>query len=253
MKFPSSRHPRGPFPHPLPAARGAVDFEKDVKPILETNCVRCHNAKGTDYEEGKTDVDLSSKQAAFDVVSTIVPGRPEKSKLYTTVTLPDDAKKVMPPRNKVTNALARLSAAQTETLKQWILDGAAWPDGSKLVARKAETAAAAADGEPALVSDIYQRISGTKPALNEKEMLPYATTIPGSDVSYDMVPIPVANSRWAPPRPSPAASPTKARSTTSRSPPSGWAKPPSPGTNSSSSCTPMKRKRPAPPKTSIPR
>ena len=24
----------------------AVDFEKDVKPILETNCVRCHNPTG---------------------------------------------------------------------------------------------------------------------------------------------------------------------------------------------------------------
>src|SRR5437588_2882583 len=85
----------------------AVDFEKDVKPILETNCVRCHNPKGTDFEEGKTDVDLSSKQSAFDVASTIVPGKPEKSKLFTTTTLADDAKKLMPPRNKATNALQR--------------------------------------------------------------------------------------------------------------------------------------------------
>src|SRR4051812_45337904 len=89
----------------LPAARAGVDFDKDIRPILETNCVRCHNPKGTDFEEGKTDVDLTSKKAAFDVVSTIVPGKPDKSKLYTTTIAADDAKKVMPPRNKATNAL----------------------------------------------------------------------------------------------------------------------------------------------------
>src|SRR3954468_23461995 len=92
----------------LPRANGAVDFDKDIRPILETNCVRCHNPKGTDVVEGKTDVDFSSKQAAFDVASTIVPGKPEKSKIFTTTTLPDDAKKVMPPKNKVTGALVRL-------------------------------------------------------------------------------------------------------------------------------------------------
>ena len=31
-------------------ARAAVDFVKDVQPILETNCVRCHNPKATDVE-----------------------------------------------------------------------------------------------------------------------------------------------------------------------------------------------------------
>ena len=41
----------------LPAF-GAVDFEKDVQPILEFNCVRCHNPKGTEFEKGDTDLDL---------------------------------------------------------------------------------------------------------------------------------------------------------------------------------------------------
>ena len=33
-------------------ALGAVDFVKEVKPILEQNCVRCHNPKGTEFEAG---------------------------------------------------------------------------------------------------------------------------------------------------------------------------------------------------------
>src|SRR4051794_1603000 len=169
----------------------AVDFEKDIRPILETNCVKCHNPKGTDVEEGRTDVDLQTKQQAFEVVSTIVPGKPEKSKMYTTTTLPDDAKKLMPPKNKVTGALARLPKEQTETLKQWILEGANWPDEAKpLVARKAASDAGAEGGEQALVQEIAQRIITSPQTLTEKEMQAYSTIIPGSEVKYDMLPIP---------------------------------------------------------------
>src|SRR3954462_1507656 len=107
----------------LPSARATVDFEKDVRPILETNCVRCHNPKGTDFEEGKTDVDLSTKATAFEVVSTIVPGKPDKSKLYTTTIAADDAKKLMPPRNKVTGAMDRLAQAQAEGLQAVVAGG----------------------------------------------------------------------------------------------------------------------------------
>src|SRR3954463_12143913 len=136
----------------LPSARAAVDFDKEIRPILETNCVRCHNPKGTDFEEGRTDVDLSTKTSAFEVVSTIVPGKPEKSKLYTTTTLPDEAKKVMPPRNKVTNALDRLSKAETDLIKKWIEEGAAWPDkAAALVARKKDVGAGSAGAESEIV------------------------------------------------------------------------------------------------------
>src|SRR3954465_993992 len=133
----------------------AVDFEKDIRPILETNCVRCHNPKGTDVEEGRTDVELQTKEQAFEVVSTIVPGKPEKSKIYTTTTLPDDAKKLMPPKNKVTGALSRLPKEQTDTIKKWIEEGANWPaDAKPLVARKAPSEIGTSGGEQAIVDEI---------------------------------------------------------------------------------------------------
>src|ERR1700758_5442367 len=121
-----------------PFALHAVDFEKDVKPILETNCVRCHNPKGTEFEKGDTDLNLSTKETATESKSTIVPGNAEKSKLYTTTVLQDDAKKLMPPKNKVTGELERLTKAETELLKTWINEGAKWPDDAKLTARKKE-------------------------------------------------------------------------------------------------------------------
>src|SRR5882757_4346959 len=107
----------------------AVDFVKEVQPILENNCVRCHNPKGTDFEKGDTDVNFETKAGAFELKSTIVPGDPAKSKMYTTTVLADDAKKLMPPKNKVTGTIERLAKADTEILKKWIEEGANWPEG----------------------------------------------------------------------------------------------------------------------------
>jgi formylglycine-generating enzyme required for sulfatase activity len=168
----------------------AVDFVKDVQPVLEQNCVRCHNPKGTDVEDGSTDVLLHTKEAAFEVKSTIVPGQPTKSKLYSTTVLADDHKKLMPPKNKVTGALERLTKDETEILKKWIEEGAKWPDEVKLTARKKEVAGQSAAGEATLVENIYKRIASIPAAAKtEAEMQPYSTNILGSDVSYDMVPI----------------------------------------------------------------
>jgi formylglycine-generating enzyme required for sulfatase activity len=172
----------------LPAV-AAVDFVKDVQPILENNCVRCHNPKATDVEDGTTDVVLSTKEEAFEVSSTIQPGKPDKSKLFTTTVLPDDAKKLMPPKNKVTGALERLSKAETEVLKQWITEGANWPEGVTLTARKKEQAATG-PGEAALVAEIAKKIAVTSKEKDAAEMKAYTTTIPGSDVTFEMLPIP---------------------------------------------------------------
>ncbi len=182
-----------------------VDFAKDVVPILEYNCVRCHNPKGTDFEKGDTDVDLSTRDSAMEVKSTIVPGDPGKSKLYTTTVLGDDAKKLMPPRNKVTNSLERLTPAESEILKAWITEGAKWPDEVKLlIARKKETQATG--NEPALVKEIHARIIKT-PAPSEKAMKPYSRVLPGSEATYEMMPIPGGSFKMGSPETEPGRKP----------------------------------------------
>ncbi len=172
------------------AALAAVDFDKEVKPILELNCVRCHNPKGTDFEKGDTDVNLESKETAFEVSSTIVAGKPEKSKLYTTTVLADDAKKLMPPKNKVTGVLERITKEESETLKKWITEGAKWPDGVTLKARKKDVGSVDAGAETALVASIHKNILAAPAVQSTAEMKPYTNNIAGSEVSYDMVPIP---------------------------------------------------------------
>lgn len=183
---------------PLSTTWGAVDFVKDVKPILELNCVRCHNPKATDVEDGSTDVVLTTKELAFEVSSTIAAGKPDKSKLYTTTVLPDDAKKLMPPKNKTTGMLERLTKAETDVLKQWIEEGANWPDGVELIARKKEVASKGA-AEATLVADIHKRIAETSKEKEVAEMKAFNTTIPGSDVSYEMLPIPAGKFKMGSP------------------------------------------------------
>src|SRR5258708_1010766 len=67
-------------------AANTVEFVTEVKPILETSCVRCHNP-----EKGKGGLRLDNKADAFkggDDGVVIVPGDPAKSPLYTSTVLP---------------------------------------------------------------------------------------------------------------------------------------------------------------------
>ena len=169
-------------------ATAAVDFVKDVQPILEFNCVRCHNPKSTDVE--KNDAPLLHTKAEAIRGKRIVPGDATKSKVYTTTQLADDDDKLMPPSAEIKKgSSARLTMAEAETLKTWINEGAKWPDGVTLVARKKEAKVDNA-AETLVVAKIAKRIGENSKEKTEAEMKPYTTTILGTEVSFDMVPIP---------------------------------------------------------------
>ncbi|MFM7806201.1 MAG: c-type cytochrome domain-containing protein, partial [Verrucomicrobiota bacterium] len=105
-------------------AADPVDFKKQVRPILEVYCLKCH---GT--EKPKGDLVMVTRADAIkggESGTALVPGDPAKSKLYTTTTLPDGHDDLMPPKGE------RLSTRQQETLKAWIQEGAAWPESIKL-------------------------------------------------------------------------------------------------------------------------
>jgi formylglycine-generating enzyme required for sulfatase activity/mono/diheme cytochrome c family protein len=112
----------------LAAAAAAVDFTKEIKPILEQNCIKCHGE-----EQKRGGLRLHTKALALsggDTGTALVPGKSKESPLYMSTILPAADEKVMPPQPKN----RRLSQAQTELLKAWIDQGAAWPDDSKLTA-----------------------------------------------------------------------------------------------------------------------
>src|SRR4051812_14262644 len=98
----------------------AVDFVKDVQPILETNCLSCHSGKNTE-----TDFDLSTRSTAFSSGSNgpaIVPNKPEDSPLYTRTIAPKDDATLMPPSKQG----GPLDKTSIKTLRRWIAEGAEW-------------------------------------------------------------------------------------------------------------------------------
>src|SRR3954462_5375707 len=100
-------------------AASAIDFNRDIRPIISENCHACH---GPDKEKRKAnlrlDEEASSRAELKDGKHAILPGHPEQSELIARVTTADEDD-VMPPRK--TNK--KLTAAQVEKLRAWIAAG----------------------------------------------------------------------------------------------------------------------------------
>ena len=166
----------------VPSARAAdkVDFEPQIKPILELNCVRCHGP-----EKPKGGLRLDTKDGSLkggDSGPALVPGKPDQSPLYTSTIVPVDDDKHMPPKGDP------LKKDQTELLRVWIEQGAAWPEGMPpLIARKQE--AAPGVDEEQVVVDIHKLILSRPGPTSEAQMKLYTNTIPGTTVQFAMVPI----------------------------------------------------------------
>ncbi|HUS35561.1 MAG TPA: PSD1 and planctomycete cytochrome C domain-containing protein [Verrucomicrobiae bacterium] len=101
------------------SAAQAIDFNRDIRPIISDNCVACH---GPDKEKRKAglrlDEEASSRAELKSGNHAIVPGKLEESALVARITTTDEDD-VMPPlkSNK------KLTAAQIEKLKAWIAGG----------------------------------------------------------------------------------------------------------------------------------
>jgi len=98
----------------------AVDFSKQVKPILEANCLSCHNpenVKGELLMDTRENVIIGGEYGP-----ALEPGKPDESSLYTLTILDPDDEDIMPPKGDP------LTKAQTDILKTWIEQGAEWPE-----------------------------------------------------------------------------------------------------------------------------
>ncbi|MEO6598128.1 MAG: c-type cytochrome domain-containing protein [Planctomycetota bacterium] len=106
-------------------AKKSVDFEKQIWPILEKNCLECHSSAHTEngkLKKPKGDVVLDSKEGITTSKKgkAIVAGKPDESLLYASITLAADDEDRMPPPKKG----APLAKAQTELIQKWITEGA---------------------------------------------------------------------------------------------------------------------------------
>ena len=105
-----------------PTAARNVNFTKDIQPILEKSCLKCHSP-----EKAKGKLLLDTREHALkggEKGTDILPGQSAKSPLIHFIArLVEDSE--MPPTGKGDP----LTATQVGLLRAWIDQGVKWPDG----------------------------------------------------------------------------------------------------------------------------
>lgn len=100
-----------------PASTAKIDFDKDVRPILAANCIKCHGA-----EKQKGGLRLDDRKSLLEGGNggaVIIVGKSAESRLIHAVAQID-------PDAKMPSEGPALSATQVGTLRAWIDQGANW-------------------------------------------------------------------------------------------------------------------------------
>ncbi len=92
-----------------------VDFRKDVAPILQHRCLRCHNDR--DQRGGLSLQSAKTVAKGGDSGKVIIPGDPESSYLLDLVT-PSDGSAEMPKEE------SPIKKNEVATVRRWIMSGA---------------------------------------------------------------------------------------------------------------------------------
>src|SRR5262245_9842102 len=116
-------------------AESKVAFDRDVRPILAENCFACH---GQDDKAGKADLRLDKTDGIQSVVDA---KKPAESEIVRRITTTDKADRMPPAKTGKT-----LTAAQIETLKSWVQQGAEYRGHWAFIAPKRPAVPAAGEG-----------------------------------------------------------------------------------------------------------
>ena len=101
------------------AEDGAIQFNRDVRPILSDKCFKCH---GPDAKNQKSDFRVDTFEEAtrsHGDFTGVVPGSLEKSSLHERIHATDRSEVMPPPKTKLS-----LTPEEKSILDQWILQGA---------------------------------------------------------------------------------------------------------------------------------
>lgn len=98
----------------------ALDYARDVMPIFEKKCFKCHSVREGKPKGGLRLDDLEHFRGRFAKDELVTPGNPKLSGLYYSLTRPRYEDGAMPPENKG----EQLTAEEVEQVRAWIADGA---------------------------------------------------------------------------------------------------------------------------------
>ncbi len=99
----------------LPVA-AAIDFNRDIRPILSDNCYTCH---GPDSKRRMANLRLDQKEGG--AAKLLSPGDAAHSTLYNRISTDKKAMRMPPP-----SASTQLTDRQIALIKEWINSGAQW-------------------------------------------------------------------------------------------------------------------------------
>ena len=140
----------------LAVSAQAVDFNRDVRPVLAQQCFTCH---GMDDHGRKGKLRLDLSESAYGAGKSgeiaIVPGKPDASEVVKRILSTDEDEVMPPPHTKKV-----LSEKDKSILQQWIAEGA------KYQAHWAYTAPKVADAKASIDQFIRERLEkeGLKPS-----------------------------------------------------------------------------------------
>lgn len=173
--------------HGLAHAETKVDFAKEIQPILQKSCVECH---GAEKQRGKLRLDTKQETLKEGDPRTVVPGDAAASELYRRITLPAGHDDIMPNKGEP------LTKAQTDLIRDWINQGADWPDSLVIASpgAEAEKDTKAAQFKPTAAED--QAIAELeKSGISAR---PIAMNVPWREVSFHLVGSSVTDETIAP-------------------------------------------------------
>src|SRR6476659_2200631 len=107
------------------AADAAIQYNRDVRPILFENCFSCH---GPDSASRQAELRLDKRGVAVDK-KAILPGNPDSSEMIRRVMSDDPDEQMPPPVTK-----KKLNDTEKQTLVRWIKAGAEYQPLWSLIA-----------------------------------------------------------------------------------------------------------------------
>ena len=106
---------------PNAAKEDSVQFDKEIRPILQSHCYKCHGA-----EVQKGGLRLDHRELALkggDSGALLVPRKSDDSEMFNRITADEEAQR-MPP---VSSKMPPLSKSEIASVRRWIDSGAVWP------------------------------------------------------------------------------------------------------------------------------
>jgi len=106
-----------------------VSFTKEVKPVLETHCLKCHNDQ-SNFAGIKFHTREQILEATKPNRPILIPGNARNSSFYLVTSLPGYFVEAMPAQGH------RLTEDEKDIIYRWIEQGAKWPEGIRLETAK---------------------------------------------------------------------------------------------------------------------